>query len=495
MTPLDYFRLFWTEELSDLIADNTNLYSTQKSGISVNTNRKEIEQFIGMHMKMGIVTLPSYALYWSNKLRYPPIADSMPLKSFEKLRRFLHVVDNNTYDAASNDKLFKVRPVLERVRERCLIIEPEENHSVDEQIIPSKTKYSKVRQYNPKKPVKWGFKNLVRAGSSGFMYDFYVYAGKDGAHQQRGNDYNHFQKSAQVVPKLCEHLPVNNNHKLYFDNWFTTLDLLIYLKRKGILACGTIRADKLQGCPLQSTKDLAKLGRGSIDFKSDMNSGILIVKWYDNNAVHMASNYVGIEPMAEAERWCPNAKACINVGCPQVIKAYNGGMGGIDLADMLIALYRIMIKTKRWYLKIFWHCVDIAEVNAWILCRRDCRERQIPQRKQLALLNFSLEVAEGLMVQNKVVTSTPRTGKAGRPTKRKAAECNETPLKGQKAFKPLPSNALRYDQKGHWPEIRSDEKGRCHQCQTGFPRVYCLKCDMCLCLTGEKNCFVEFHTI
>ena len=33
MTPLDYFRLFWTEELSDLIADNTNLYSTQKIGI------------------------------------------------------------------------------------------------------------------------------------------------------------------------------------------------------------------------------------------------------------------------------------------------------------------------------------------------------------------------------------------------------------------------------------------------------------------------------
>ena len=80
------------------------------------------------------------------------------------------------------------------------------------------------------------------------------------------------------------------------------------------------------------------------------------------------------------------------------------------------------------------------------------------KRKQLALLNFSLEVAEGLMAQNKVVTPTPRTGKVGRPTKRKAAECNETPLKGQKAFKPLPSNVLRYDQKGHWPEIRIQQK-------------------------------------
>ena len=35
-----------------------------------------------------------------------------------------------------------------------------------------------IRQYNPKKPKKWGFKNLVRAGASGIMYNFYFYAGK-----------------------------------------------------------------------------------------------------------------------------------------------------------------------------------------------------------------------------------------------------------------------------------------------------------------------------
>ena len=59
----------------------------------------------------------------------------------------------------------------------------------------------------------------------------------------------------------------------------------------------------------------------------------------------MASNYVGIVPMDEAKRWCPNAKTCINVGCPQLIKAYNGGMGGIDFTDMPTALYQ----TRRWW--------------------------------------------------------------------------------------------------------------------------------------------------
>jgi hypothetical protein len=95
-------------------------------------------------------------------------------------------------------KLAKIQPVVDIFREQCLKIKPEESHSVDEQIIPAKTKYSGIRQYNPKKPVKWGFKNLVRAGASGFMYDFYIYAGKE-AIMEENPDYKHLQKSAQVV--------------------------------------------------------------------------------------------------------------------------------------------------------------------------------------------------------------------------------------------------------------------------------------------------------
>lgn len=111
--PLEYFKKFWLDELTDLVAEQTDLYSVQKSCNSVNTNSNEIEQLIGMNMKMGIVHLPSYTLYWSTQMRYPAIADVMPLKRFEKLRRFLHFVDNTTYDQAKGDKLFKIRPVVE----------------------------------------------------------------------------------------------------------------------------------------------------------------------------------------------------------------------------------------------------------------------------------------------------------------------------------------------------------------------------------------------
>lgn len=39
-----------------------------------------------------------------------------------------------------------------------------------------------------------------------------------------------------------------------------------------------------------------RLGRGTVDFKSDTDSGVIVVNWLDDNAVHIASNYVGVEP-------------------------------------------------------------------------------------------------------------------------------------------------------------------------------------------------------
>ena len=48
-----------------------------------------------------------------------------------------------------NEKLAEFRPIVDTVRNQCIEVELEEYHSVDEQIIPSKTKFSRIRQYNP----------------------------------------------------------------------------------------------------------------------------------------------------------------------------------------------------------------------------------------------------------------------------------------------------------------------------------------------------------
>ena len=66
------------------------------------------------------------------------------------------------------------------------------------------------------------------------------------------------------------------------------------------------------------------------------------------------------------------AKPEIQVICPSVIMTYNNFMGGMDLLDSLLALYRIPVRSKKWYLRIIFHFLDKALVSAWLIYRADC---------------------------------------------------------------------------------------------------------------------------
>ena len=141
MTPLQYFKLFWDDNTLEHIAQHTNLYSGQQSGKSIKTNAKEIEVFFGIQMTKAIVKMSQCQMYWSPEFRYERVAMTMTLKRYETLRKFLHANDNDSRNNLknSNDKLFKVRPLLDLVRNNCIKTEPEKSHSIDEQIIPAKT--------------------------------------------------------------------------------------------------------------------------------------------------------------------------------------------------------------------------------------------------------------------------------------------------------------------------------------------------------------------
>lgn len=108
-------------------------------------------------------------------------------------------------------------------------IEPEEYNSFDKQNIPSKTKSFVYQTIESEKDKRQGFRNLLRASISGFMYDFSLYDGKNSA-ELDNKEFGHLQKCAQDVAKLCDDLPCHKNCKVFLNNWFTTLDLLNHVR-------------------------------------------------------------------------------------------------------------------------------------------------------------------------------------------------------------------------------------------------------------------------
>ena len=80
-----------------------------------------------------------------------------------------------------------------------------------------------------------------------------------------------------------------------------------------------------------------------------------------------------------------------------------------------------------------------------------------------------------------------------RPSKRMSTDNNTQPEhKKRAASNSQPDSDVRLNYVAHWPEFLK-EKRKYRYCKTGQSRVHCIKCDICLCLSGPKNCFVEYH--
>lgn len=405
----------------------------------------------------------------------------MPRNRFDRLRGFLHVNDNSKMTSRNEpnyDKLFKVRPFIDALKQNFAKIEPEEYSAVDEMIIPFKG-HSSLKQYVKNKPRKWGIKVFSRAGASGFVYDFEIYVGKGTVPTETGIGI-----SGDVVLRLVEGLPLNGNYKIFMDNWFTSHGLMVELKERGYLAVGTVRANRIPSCMLKSDKDLKKKGRGSYDFRTEKESNIIAVKWYDSKAVHLVSSYAGVKPVGTARRWSVKDKKYVEIKVPYIVKEYNKFMGGVDLHDMLVALYRTNIRGKRFYLRIIFHLLDMSIVNAWLLYKRHCALRR--EKKHKPLVEFRSEVARALMTAGKTSTR-----KRGRPSA--AENVDEPPARQPKRARVvLPVTDARFDKVGHWPGHFA-KKQRCAVCKTAKSRVRCNKCKVALCLTSDKNHFEQYH--
>ncbi|XP_022160088.1 piggyBac transposable element-derived protein 4-like [Myzus persicae] len=296
-TAWDIFNLFLTNEIIDLIVEETNKNAqqflsknrlTKSSRFSkwIPTDQQVIKKFFGLMIWMELVQMPTLEDYWSISIRYKNnvAQNTMSRNRFELILRFLHFSDNGK--APNDDRIYKVRDLINKLIENFQkILEPEEYLAVDETMVPFRGRLI-FKQYIPGKAHKYGVKLFKLCGTNGYTYNVQVYADKS---QVDGKGLG-----CRVVLNLSQKY-LNAGRTIITDNFDTSVPLAYELLKNNTHLVGTLRSNrvKLPEVTKAKLKPNEIVGRENID-------GIVIAKWRDKRDVTMLTTRHNINMFREA---------------------------------------------------------------------------------------------------------------------------------------------------------------------------------------------------
>ncbi|XP_068084817.1 piggyBac transposable element-derived protein 3-like [Anabrus simplex] len=482
LSPFGYCSRYLPEHLFQNISEKTNIYALQKGVTFKPTTPEEIKVLFGLHIVMGATKYPRIRMYWDSATGLELFRSSMNRNRFFQIRNNLHMVDTLT-KPGNSDRFWKVRPIYDCVRERCLELQVEREICIDEQMIPFRGQLN-VKQYVRGKPYPWGVKLFALCGKSGLAYDFLLYQGSTTELDQAA--LKSYGLGPSVILHLCNRISLPG-HELYYDNYFSSYNLLQILKNKKIYAASTIRINRFSTPPVISDNLGKKKERGYSEEFCSADGDVVVVKWFDNKGVVLASNFVGIGKEDKVKRWDKANAKYIEIPRPEIVRKYNHGMGGVDLLDQLISLYRIFIRSRKWTLRMIFHAVDFAIVNSWLEYRQDARNAGLAQKEIMDLLDFRLRVAEAFVK----VGNQFKGIKRGRPSTSPVT----SPSANKKQTERRPLREVQIDSVDHLPEHDGNkEPTRCKKINcTQRSHIICRKCGVHLCINKKRNCFAAFH--
>jgi len=462
-SPTTLFEKFFTNDVYQLICEETIRYAASKGRHNFSLTVDEVKGYIAILLLSGYVPLPRRSMFWESKedCHNTVAADIMPRNRFDSIMQNLHLADNANLD--TSDKFAKVRRYIELINTSCLDnFIPEQTISVDESMIPYFGRHG-AKQYIRGKPIKFGYKMWMAATPLGYCVQFDPYLGAG------SNMDPSLGVGGSVVSKLASSLPdQESSYHVVMDNFFTSLKLLKHLQTQNVFATGTIRSNRLEKAPLKDVKELEKESRGSYDSTTDAKSGISVVRWKDNKVVTLASSFCGVLPLGKAKRYSRSERKKIDICQPKVVAVYNKGMGGVDRCDQNLSAYMINIRSKKWWWPIFRFGVDLAVNNAFQLYRIQ-KQSERHGTASLDFLGFRRYIVETYYRRYRSMSR-----KAIFPAPRASIDTRV-------------NSDARFDAVNHW--IAKGKQRRCHACK-GTSVYYCEKCGVAL----HPECFKNFHT-
>ncbi|CAG5056929.1 unnamed protein product [Parnassius apollo] len=152
-------------------------------------------------------------------------------------------------------------------------------------------------------------------------------------------------------------------------------------------------------------------------------------------------------------------------------------MGGVDLMDSYLGRYHI--KSRKWYMRLFYHILDLAVINSWVLLKKNCTAKGIPEKQLPNLGEFRNILADALCN-----VGTSNGAKRGRPSNVDLEREHAKNPKGP--GHPVPCKDIRIDGVEHWPIFSKRLRCKIPQCK-GTTQWACSKCNVPLCLNARNN--------
>uniref|UniRef100_A0A3P9DG32 PiggyBac transposable element-derived protein domain-containing protein n=1 Tax=Maylandia zebra TaxID=106582 RepID=A0A3P9DG32_9CICH len=304
----------------------------------------ELYHYIGITLYMGVLKLPKMRDFWRVNsifhVQYP--SEVMTRDRFLTITWNIHMSDpaedtlnDRKKGTTDYDCLHRLRPLYDSLRVSYkAVYHPQQNLSVDERMVSTKARVV-LKQYIKSKPTKWGIKLFVLSDNTGYTVDFNIYTGRSTLVTGKGLSFD-------AVMALINKNYLGTGYHIYCDNFYTS-PALFHHPHDGFGACGTW------------------IREGSLIF----------IKWMDTREVSVCSTLHSAFSGDTVKRMCKveGQHRAIEVPVPS--------------ADQLIGSYSSWRKSRKWYVTVLHHFIDIAVTNSYLVSKELCgRLEQRPMTHQ-----------------------------------------------------------------------------------------------------------------
>ncbi|KAI3354581.1 hypothetical protein L3Q82_019086, partial [Scortum barcoo] len=264
MTPLHYFCRYFSPQVIKHITSDQPLATQKDINTTFTPTEEEMMNFVAILMYMGIIQLPSVDNYWEMETRVLQVANLMSSKRFRLLKRLVHFNDN-TNIPGTNHRFFKIWPLL-------------------------------------------SFLNTA------FRRKDYT----GGPWCPLTPEQEAMGATIQIVSILANTMSSSTTTAIFADNFFSSLEVVRYLKDKNCRYTGTAGDNQIVKPPLKSIKEMEKkaVPRGTCNC---VLSDDRILSVNGKQGCHCP---LTVQPASSLSRYCSDTKRKEDVICPALIKSY-----------------------------------------------------------------------------------------------------------------------------------------------------------------------------